>query len=246
MKTYTLIKKGFAHPVFCEDFLVNETKGHLKLLAVFDGCSSGTESHFASALNGKIVRNAFTKIVNLDEDLTGILKEIIFLLSSELIQFKSKLALTTLELLSTAIIALVDTKENRAEIVAIGDGVIATPDDLIIIDHENKPEYMIYFSEKIDDREAYDKWWETFSQRYSFKNFESLAISTDGVLSYRNGNLDIKSLENIAIKELLLGTDYLKSEAMLGRQHNLLEKNYKLVNFDDIAVIRITNYDQTN
>ena len=56
MIVQTIIRKGFDHVVFCEDFLSTEDSGRYFIGAVFDGCSGGDDSHFASSLFGKMFR----------------------------------------------------------------------------------------------------------------------------------------------------------------------------------------------
>ena len=63
MRIHTLLKRGFSHKDFCEDFLLCKALDEKYLLAgVFDGCSSGVDSHFASALFAKIVKNVATEL----------------------------------------------------------------------------------------------------------------------------------------------------------------------------------------
>lgn len=57
MKIYSALKIGEFHPVFCEDFnVVEKLSENWMLIAVMDGCSSGKDSHFASALFGEIIK----------------------------------------------------------------------------------------------------------------------------------------------------------------------------------------------
>ena len=66
MNAYSVIRKGEDHPVFCEDFMSINNSGRYFIGVVFDGCSSGSDSHFASSLFGKI----FNQITN-DEVVFG-------------------------------------------------------------------------------------------------------------------------------------------------------------------------------
>jgi hypothetical protein len=62
MKIHSFIKKGTAHPNFYEDFLLTfEITSKYSLFAVMEGCSSGKESHFASAFFGKIFKKIALK-----------------------------------------------------------------------------------------------------------------------------------------------------------------------------------------
>ena len=62
MKFYELSHIGEFHVNHNEDFLVLEEAGSTrKLIAVMDGCSSGTDSYFASTLIGKLLRKIAKK-----------------------------------------------------------------------------------------------------------------------------------------------------------------------------------------
>ncbi len=62
MKIYKSLTIGEFHTNYCEDFLIEEQIGsNRKLIAVFDGCTMGDESVFASILFGKILRNIAKK-----------------------------------------------------------------------------------------------------------------------------------------------------------------------------------------
>ena len=137
MEIYTLIKKGEMHPVFCEDFIFETKIGKAyHLFAVMDGCSSGKDSHFASVLLGKIL----SKISNIllyeiwqnNEELffpvEEIAKRILKGVFEHLIQIQRELGLDVLELLSTLILAVYHTREDKVFVISLGDGFVVILD----------------------------------------------------------------------------------------------------------------------
>ena len=54
-----LVRRGTNHKNFCEDSVYHLEYGNIVDLAVFDGCSTGIKSHFASELMYKIFRKSF-------------------------------------------------------------------------------------------------------------------------------------------------------------------------------------------
>jgi serine/threonine protein phosphatase PrpC len=110
MQIHTTLQKGSYHPQHNEDFLVTADIGHGRLLcAVMDGCTMGTESHFASTLTGKVLRKiavehdyrAFRERCQppaIADQLKTILKELITTLKT----VKQQLMLDPKELLTTS------------------------------------------------------------------------------------------------------------------------------------------------
>jgi len=57
MKIYHLCQIGQFHTNHNEDsYIIEEVGANKSLIAVMDGCSSGSDSHFASNLIGKVLR----------------------------------------------------------------------------------------------------------------------------------------------------------------------------------------------
>lgn len=131
MKFYKLTQIGEFHVNHNEDYLLIEDAGnYYKLIAVMDGCSSGTDSHFASTLIGKILRKlgkqegyrAFAQRQQLG--IKEVLENITLNLFEELGNLHRQLDLNLDELLSTIILGIIDIQHCSAEFVIIGDGFI--------------------------------------------------------------------------------------------------------------------------
>jgi len=234
------INRGEIHKDFCEDFLLNKKLNEkYHLFGVFDGCSGGIDSHFASTLLAKIIseESKFIKKNN-KKSLSELLKKLIRKTAKKLSKIQKQLHLQTDELLSTIVLLLVDTKNNKAEIIAIGDGYISVNYTETIIDQENKPSYLAYYLKDIKNKENFAKWYDENVTKINADNFSDLTISTDGILTFRNRNAkpenDIKPIEFLVKDDFLI-----KNSAMLSRKSNILKNKHNYVNFDDLAMFRI-------
>jgi hypothetical protein len=134
----TLITRGSSHPLNCEDnFLVHEDDGYI-ICAVFDGCSSGIDSHIASYTHKKLLLGVieesseyvyntdieeFIQIhhtefqMEMDEDIS---KKIIYNLYDRIYDTYYKLGE---EMLSTVLLLVLNKETEEYEITFCGDGV---------------------------------------------------------------------------------------------------------------------------
>ncbi len=243
MKKFEISIIGEFHTNHNEDFLVSEEIGDDKMLiAVMDGCSMGKESHFSSILIGKILRKIskgidYKEFINKSNiTLTEYLKTITQELFSILKELKNLLLLEKEELLSTLILGVVSTKDKKAEILTIGDGLICCNGNYTEYEQDNKPDYLGYhLNEKFED------WFEAQKQRLSCNNIDDLSISTDGIFTFKA--FDNKSYKPISESEiidfLLLSTEGVDSEKMLHKKLLKIEKEWGLKPTDDLSIIRI-------
>ena len=232
MKAFTLLKRGFSHPDYCEDFLLLEESEQWMLGAVFDGCSGGKECFFASSLFGKIIRNEFlSQSENSNagfDSVSGFGQTLLITLFEQAKKYQAELGLDYKEILSTHILAIINKSNNDVWINIAGDGVIAFDNGLEIIDQNNTPDYMAYhFSMKPGI------WIKNHTKSFTLENADDFAISTDGILSFTH--LYHTKQSDVA-EEFLL--DYAPSNT------NQMEKIYErlaseqIQNYDDIAMIR--------
>ena len=162
MQVYTVIRKGEFHPVFCEDFLITEEIGSkFFLAAVMDGCSSGKDSHFASALFGKILHKIaktlhFQETKLEEQSVEYLMKKILRSFMDELKLARNYLMMDMLETLATLIILLYDNQ--KAYIVVLGDGFVALDGQIHEIDQDNRPDYPAYHL-----KEDFEIWYESQS-----------------------------------------------------------------------------------
>ena len=243
MKFYELSHIGEFHVNHNEDFLVSEEAGKTRrLIAVMDGCSSGTDSHFASTLIGKLLRKiakqeAYREFAQKDkEPITKQLENISLQLFEELSNLNRQLDLKSDEILSTLILALIDIDKKNAEIIIVGDGLIHINGENIEYENDNKPDYIGYHL-KMDKH----IWFQTRTQRLSIPKIEDLTISTDGIHTFKN--FDGKSYEDISQEEIM--KKFFKDKNDLDNGNKLkktlieIKNDNGLMPSDDLTMIRV-------
>lgn len=188
IKTHTTLNIGHFHTNYCEDFWVTTPiTNHQQLIAVFDGCTMGTESAFAAMLFGKALRNIGKELYYQDFLnpspllLSDKLKEILRRLFETLKSIKNQLGLDSHELLSTMVLGLVDQETLQAELITIGDGLICHDGNIIEYEQEDRPDYLGYHLGK-----NFETWYSSQSQRNTIRGFKDLSICTDGIFSFKN------------------------------------------------------------
>ncbi len=240
IQSYTLIRKGVFHPVFCEDFLINEplTKGY-QVGAVMDGCSSGIASHFASALLGKLLKKYLHQLAAVHEDylaqqptaakLSKWLLEKIFI---DLRHTQQQLELEEKELLSTLNLMIYDAHREEVFIHLTGDGCVAVNDTFKSIDQNNTPDYLAYHLSK-----DFEAWYTTQSNFFTVRSPRNVAIASDGVESFRTALTDTPEELDIPIF-FMIEESFAKMENMLVRKFNILDKKYGFQAADDVSIVR--------
>ncbi|WP_298509868.1 protein phosphatase 2C domain-containing protein [uncultured Kordia sp.] len=244
MKIYTSIKKGDFHTNHCEDALVSTKIGESKvLIAVMDGCSMGTESHFASTIISKILRKIsqelfYTEFLKLQEKtLKDVLHKIMETLYKELKYIKNHLSLETAELLSTLILCVYDKATKEAELIAVGDGLIVYNQTIMEYEQGDKPDYFAYHLQ-----EDFTSWYENFDQKLSLKNVDDVSIMTDGIYTFKRlGQRTDYEETTEMIDYLAIDQNATNHEDMLQGKMIFLEKEKLLKPMDDLAIIRIIN-----
>ncbi len=242
MIIHQYIKRGSNHPDYCEDFLIVSKKNDYMLFGVFDGCSSGSDSHFASALIGKIIKAEFLKMeIKRKDKIEKNLKTLLFNSLMSLKKLKETLLLDEYEeLLSTIILFLYDTTKNNGIIVVSGDGLVSINGTETIIDQNNAPRYPAYYLDEMYDRISFNTWYGSYNKTFEVSELVDVSISTDGVLSFTGQKQTENEEKVINVVDYLLKDDFLiANKAMSGRKVNILNKKYGLQNFDDLGLIRI-------
>ncbi len=244
MKIYTSIQIGDFHINHCEDALVSTKIGENKvLIAVMDGCSMGTESHFASTLFAKILKKIsqelfYTEFLQSQEKtLQDQLQSVMKTFFLELKNIKNQLSLETLELLSTLILGVYDKTTKESEIITIGDGLIVHNGSITEYEQGDKPDYFAYHLQ-----EDFDVWFENFEQKLSLKNIGDLSIMTDGIYTFKRlgKSTDYEETSKM-VDYLAIDKNATNHEDMLKGKMILLEKEQSLRPMDDLAIIRIIN-----
>ena len=232
MKIYSTLHIGEFHTLHCEDFLVIEQiESEVKMIAVLDGCTMGTESVFSSILFGKILRNIAKKRYYQEfhskssKDLKYILKEVLQELFEETKTIKNQIGLDRNELLSTLIIGIINEKTSVAEFLTVGDRLIHHDGNLIEYEQDNTPDYLGYHLSK-----NFNDWYDE----------QDLAICTDGIFTFKNlENSELHRSESEIISYLLLDPEHSQHENMLDRKVRFVRDQWKHSVTDDLAIIRI-------
>ncbi|MCR9286011.1 MAG: protein phosphatase 2C domain-containing protein [Bacteroidetes bacterium] len=243
MKIHSFIKKGTAHPNFCEDFLLTfEITSKYSLFAVMDGCSSGKESHFASAFFGKIfkkiaLKKSFELLRKKDIDIqindlsTQIIKEF----WEELVFQKGQLLLNKDELLSTFLVSIYDRKNQNLVLNIAGDGCFSVNQEIIFSDQKNHPNYPIFHVSK-----PFDEWFKNEVVVIEKTKISDFSIATDGIESFIKGEDLTQSIFENPPFLFLSQTEFLTHPNPLLWQFRQLDKK-DILPFDDLSIIRIVN-----
>ncbi len=254
MKLYSTSIIGDFHINHNEDYYISSEIGTDKILiAVLDGCSMGKESHFAATLIGKTLRQIAKEYSYKEFIMSGnvgnvgqrhafalrtlpiLLKNILRDLFKKLIIFKGSLGLEREELLSTLILGIVDSKEKKAEILTVGDGLVSYNGELMEYEQDDRPDYLGYHL-----TEDFETWFANQHQKLSLSNINDLSLSTDGIFTFKpfnNQKYPFITMEQI-IDFLLKDKKELDSDNALDRKLRHIEKEYGLRPTDDLTIIR--------
>ncbi len=222
MNLYTLLRKGESHPVYCEDFAITHEDEAQCVVAVFDGCSSGTESHFASALLGKIIRKNASH-----RGLKNIFKHAF----QDLKDAVATLALEEEEVLATALVACYDKQKQTCEILVVGDGFVLLNEEWIEIDQQNTPDYWGYYV-----KDTFEAWWKRQKNVYTIQNPTRVVVSTDGIDTFKSFQTDLPADFN-PVQYLLFDDQWKHLPNMLYRKCTVLDKKYGFLPYDDIGIV---------
>ncbi len=237
MKIYTTLQRSSKHEQFCEDFLaVIHPATDWCIGVVADGCSSGKDSHFAAALQCKLLRHLAQNFkfspTDTPQTLTFTLLHQFF---KALQQEQQHLGLAWDELLATLIIFTYQKSTKKLFITCLGDGVVVIDQKVHVFDQHNQPDYPAYHLNKTPQElhQYFDL------QTFNVENPQQFAIATDGVLAITNTKDIQEDLSEEATNYLLLNTELLQVESMLNRKCNILQKQRAYAFLDDIAIIRV-------
>jgi hypothetical protein len=241
MKIYSVLQIGQSHLNQCEDYLMYEQITQNKMIfAVMDGCTMGTESHFASTLTGRLLRKIskeffYKDFINKREQVQEsdeILKLVLKKLFEELKIAKNFLQLEKTEMLNTMLLLICDLYGNEGVAIAIGDGLVCVDGEITDFDQKNIPDYLGYHIS-----EDFDYWYRSQTQIVRFEKFKDVGISTDGIFTFLNKENNPSSIDPVDF--LLKNKEHIENEKMLALKISQLEKMYGLTPLDDIGIIRI-------
>lgn len=235
---YILNKRADTHPDFCEDaFFYTERDGWV-IAAVFDGCSSGINSHSASQLHSYLMRSslkymwtAWYQIMSTgDYSPTDVISLLCARMWAGLQEAIETVSLEGLEVLSTIVVAMYHVRRRYLIVKFIGDGALLVNGVMHRIESEgNAPRYLSYLTKE----EAHPAGIDDNYPKFVYTNVDRWSIMTDGIDQMKHPH---KSLEE-CINYLLEDKTLMPSEAMLKRKMNILHKEGMILN-DDLTIIR--------
>lgn len=242
MEVYQLIRKGEMHKDFCEDFLLAfELSERYSVYGVFDGCSTGADSHLASGLLAKVVKAEMECLVDEEiESLKSLLSSTVFNTMSTLRNIRNDLFMETNELLSTMILFVVDKFNNEGEVLVFGDGFVSINGESFSIEQNNTPDYLAYYLDELENIEDEESWLAAHSNSFSISKIGDVSVATDGMQSFQKADLCGESnIVPIPAEYLAKDNFLLHNKSMLSRKCNILKMKHRLINQDDIALIRV-------
>ncbi len=229
-------RRGTLHPNCNEDNLYYKHSGHIITGAVFDGCSSGKESYFASKLFANVLRKTIDALTGRIAGVEDI-KTLAFAYFINLNNAIASLGLTQEETLSTAILFVYETETAKLKVKFFGDGVVYVNNETFTIhnmDENNQPDYIGYSLDNLTDHQYFEQYW---NRKKSVEVItRDFTVSTDGIFSFKKINA---KAEELSIERFFAQDDYLvKNPSALKRKLNMIiNKGYD--HYDDVTLVRI-------
>lgn len=211
------------------------------LLAVMDGCSMGKESHFAATLFAKILRKlaqaySYQQFITKEKiRLTDSLKYFVKELFEELSRIQNQLLLEREELLSTLMIAVVDEIAAEAEVLTVGDGLVAYNGNFQVYEQDNCPDYLGYHL-----KTPFEDWWQAQDQRLHLRKLNDLSLCSDGIFSWQTFEAVQEEIpsETACLEYLLVDQTWAEEDSLLLRKVRKLERIDSLKPTDDLTIVR--------
>lgn len=232
MNIRSVLRRGIDHPLRCEDDLFIFQNEQFVIGAIFDGCTSGETSSFASTLFVKLFNKSIKEVLESKKNYMAIFlhedlfKQFIFNLRN------IKLGLTANELLSTIVYFVYDIRRGQIVSSICGDGNIFLDNSRVHIHNEDNT--VEYLSTKIlkPISDLYDEM--QFAMKENPKDF---SICSDGIESFKHKSGIAKEEE--AIQSLIIDDSFLNVESMLNRKCNILQTKNDIYHTDDLSIIRV-------
>lgn len=246
MIIHSVLRRGSDHPNFCQDFLSIGENDKFIYLAIFDGCSGGIQSHFASALFGKAFKDVILNYPNNNGTQEENTRLMVYLIARKISEVKNILRLDVNEILSTMIFCSIEKETRNCRIYAFGDGFISVDGNDTVIKNtrfierengDNMPDYIAYDLNKIEMFSDFEQWWATKSEKYSFDGVTNVSIASDGIKTFKvfkEGGTDVDPVFFLVHDE-----KFIETKNMLERKCNILFMAGNMAHTDDLSLIRV-------
>ncbi len=228
----SVLRRGIDHPLRCEDDLLIVQNERFVIGAVFDGCTSGETSSFASTLFVKLFNKSIKELFESNNyNNPQLFHENLF--SLFIVNLRNiKIGLTPNELLSTIVYFVFDKEAKTIKASICGDGNIFIDNNRTQV--HNPDNSVEYISTKID-KPIYKLYSEmTFVIK---ENFNDFAICSDGIETFKHKSGISKETE--AIESLIRDNAFSNVESMLNRKCNILQTKNEIYHSDDLSLIRL-------
>lgn len=212
----------------CEDsFFVKETDVFV-FGGIFDGCSTGINSHWASTTISYIFQNISYGAIGMSINDAYVQTAMDYMEQACMLL---RLSPDT-NLLSTCLLFVYNKETKDLEIRCFGDGVYYVNDIEYVIDQGNIPHYIAYVLK--EDEDTIKKYLDKYPS-VVHKDVHKFIICSDGIQAINQSQYDESSM---TWQELLLSVP--KSENYLKRMWNILKINKFTLN-DDLTIISYAN-----
>ena len=241
-----LNKRAPSHQNWCEDnYWLHEQDG-LIIGAVLDGCSTGTQSHFASTFFKYSLEKAFKE--NTDYDSPEELLELLaYATRADIARTAEILALTDMNFLSTMTLFYYKPEWKELVVKFFGDGTVFVNGGRYDNDEGNEPDYLGYYAFT-----SYINFAEYLATRRTliFTEVDNFAICSDGIDSWANlKNPQVP--KSIAVDFLIENPTFSGLKSGLSKKYNIItQTNSRLITDeelswweikDDLTIIRYSN-----
>lgn len=232
----TVSRRGTSHPDWNEDNFYIKEMANLIVGGVFDGCSSGKDSFFASKLFANILKKTVHELDFKLEIKT--FPTLIHQFCKNLNKAVKPIGLSTDESLSTAVLFIYELDNNELLVKFFGDGCAYSNSENFLFfnnDEENKPDYLAYqLTDILKSKTAFTNY---YKQKPSFRTItKDFSIASDGIFTFKK---TIESEPNFDYTNYLVKDDFLyQNPASLKRKLNIIKKKgYE--HYDDLTIVRI-------
>jgi hypothetical protein len=202
----------------CEDsYFVKEVDETISG-GVFDGCSTGIKSHWAS--------QTLSYIFQLETD--GVTtKKSVFNAFLKMYEISKSLQLTNFNFLSTCVLFDYDKVTKQLDVLVLGDGYYFINGVEYEVDQNNEPDYLGHVLTDPKNIFEYVEKYKTIT----YTEVTDFKICSDGIKAINKSQYHENKFNELT---MLLGPIY--SENYLTRQWNILKKNHYSLS-DDLTII---------
>ncbi len=228
-------RKGKLHPERNEDNYYYLKEKNRIVGGIFDGCSTGQDSYFASKLFANVLRETLNK--NLEKLSTNTFPDVVHLYIKELVKAKQVIGLNQEETLTTALLFYYDIFSEELFVKFFGDGVVflnTSQLETFNNDEQNQPDYLGYSLTKLIKKNEFNRYWQ--EKQEVKKVTRDFTLSSDGIFSFRKTTNEIPefNIEDFIARDNFLATN----PAALKRKLNIInKKGYE--HYDDFTALRV-------